>query len=196
MTRLGWWLLLGFAVVIAAFFAFARFRDGGRPVALAPAAPPPAIAVPPIHEKAPIIPVEGVAADQLTDTWGQQRGDDRTHQALDIMAPRGTPVIAATDGTVEKLFESNDGGHTLYVRRNDIALQDYYAHLDSYAPGLSEGMKVKQGQVLGAVGSTGSASEAAPHLHYEIHVMTVGDEWWQGRAINPYPILAAQAAGR
>jgi murein DD-endopeptidase MepM/ murein hydrolase activator NlpD len=195
MTRLGWWLLLGFAVVIAGFFLLARIGHAPAPVSTTvdTAAGP----APTMGGAAPIIPVQGVQPAQLTDSWGQERGGGtRGHQALDIMAPRGTPVLAATSGTVEKLFESKDGGHTIYVRRDDAAWQDYYAHLDSYAPGLSEGMKVAQGEVLGAVGSTGSASEAAPHLHYEIHAMAGADEWWQGRAINPYPILAGQAADR
>jgi peptidoglycan LD-endopeptidase LytH len=191
MTRLGWWLLLGFAAVIAGFFALTRIAQSPAPVTTSVDTASAA------DGAAPIIPVQGVQPTQLTDSWGDERGGGtRGHQALDIMAERGTPVVAAADGTVEKLFESKDGGHTIYVRRDDPAWQDYYAHLDSYAPNLNEGMKVSQGQVLGAVGSTGSASEAAPHLHYEIHAMAGGDEWWQGRAVNPYPILAGQAAAR
>jgi peptidoglycan LD-endopeptidase LytH len=193
MTRLGWWMLLGFVAVIAGFFALTRVVDTPAPVTTkvdtAPAPSP--------GSATPIIPVKGVQAAQLSDTWGQERGGgERSHEALDIMADRGTPVLAATAGTVEKLFESKDGGHTIYVRRDDPAWQDYYAHLDSYAPGLNEGMKVAQGQVLGAVGSTGSASDGAPHLHYEIHAMAGGDDWWQGQPINPYPVLAGQAAAR
>jgi peptidoglycan LD-endopeptidase LytH len=197
VTRLGWWMLFGFTALIAGFFALTRLSHTPAPVATRAAG---GDAVSPEPERgagALTIPVAGVAATQLTDTWGQERGDGaRRHEAIDILAPRGTPVIAAAAGTVEKLFDSHDGGRTVYVRRDDPAWQDYYAHLDSYAEGLSEGMKVAQGQVLGAVGSTGSASEDAPHLHYEIHAMAAGDNWWQGRAINPYPILAGPAAGR
>jgi len=98
-------------------------------------------------------------------------------------------VLAAAAGTVEKIFESSNGGHTVYIRRTDPAWQDYYAHLDGYAPNLREGMAVKQGQQIGQVGSTGDASAEAPHLHYEIHRMAPGDGWWKGTEINPYPIL-------
>jgi murein DD-endopeptidase MepM/ murein hydrolase activator NlpD len=105
------------------------------------------------------------------------------------MAPRGTPVLAAAAGTVEKIFESRNGGHTVYIRRADPAWEDYYAHLDAYAPGLKEGQAVRQGEEIGRVGSTGDASPEAPHLHYEIHRMAPGEGWWQGAEINPYPIL-------
>jgi murein DD-endopeptidase MepM/ murein hydrolase activator NlpD len=98
-------------------------------------------------------------------------------------------VLAAAAGTVEKIFESHNGGHTIYVRRADTGWQDYYAHLDAYAPGLHEGQVVKQGEQIGQVGSTGDASPDAPHLHYEIHQMAPGDGWWKGTEINPYPIL-------
>jgi murein DD-endopeptidase MepM/ murein hydrolase activator NlpD len=137
-----------------------------------------------------IVPVAGVQASQLVDTWGQARAEGtREHHAIDIMAARGTPVLAAAAGTVEKLFESKDGGHTIYVRRTDPAWVDYYAHLDSYAPDLREGVVIRQGQPIGAVGSTGDASPEAPHLHYEIKRMATGEGWWQGENINPYPIL-------
>ncbi|MET0375335.1 MAG: M23 family metallopeptidase [Rhizorhabdus sp.] len=136
-----------------------------------------------------VIPVAGVRADQLADTFGDARGEGRVHDAIDIMAPRGTPVIAAAAGTVEKLFESKLGGTTIYIRRDGGQWIDYYAHLDSYAPGLAEGQKVPQGHMLGTVGSTGSASPEAPHLHYAINAMAPGEAWWQGKAINPYPLL-------
>ncbi len=135
------------------------------------------------------IPVEGVTADQLADTFDDARGDGRVHDAIDIMAPRGTPVISAAAGTVEKLFDSKLGGRTIYVRRTGGQWIDYYAHLDSYAPGLAEGQRVAQGQRIATVGSTGDASEDAPHLHFAINVMAPGEGWWQGKAINPYPLL-------
>ena len=136
-----------------------------------------------------VIPVAGISAAQLADTFDDARGQGRVHDAIDIMAPRGTPVIAAAAGTVEKLFESERGGTTVYIRRTDGQWIDYYAHLDSYAPGLAEGQKVPQGHMIGAVGSTGDASPEAPHLHYAINAMASGESWWQGKAINPYPLL-------
>ena len=109
------------------------------------------------------------------------------------MAPRGTLVIAAAPGTVEKLFFSKGGGGiTAYVRSPDGAWQYYYAHLDAYAPGLHEGQVVRQGDPIGRVGSTGDASPAAPHLHFAINRMDSGQRWWQGTSINPYPLLAGK----
>jgi peptidoglycan LD-endopeptidase LytH len=184
VSRLGWWMLLGFVAVIAAFLALTRVVNG-------PSAPPVTSEQPTVVAGELAIPVTGVTPAQLTDTWGQSRaGGMRAHEAIDIMAPRGTPVVAAAAGTVERIFESKNGGHTVYVRRTDPAWQDYYAHLDAYAPNLSEGMKVAQGQLLGTVGSTGDASPDAPHLHYAISAMAGGDRWHEGKAINPYPILA------
>ncbi|HKR24598.1 MAG TPA: M23 family metallopeptidase [Allosphingosinicella sp.] len=138
-----------------------------------------------------LIPVEGVRADQLRDTFAEARGAGRPHDAIDIMAPRGTAVIAVAEGTVEKLFFSRGGGGiTAYVRSPDRRLIYYYAHLDSYAPGLREGRAVRRGDPIGTVGSTGNASPAGPHLHFAVHEMRPGERWWEGRAVNPYPLLA------
>jgi len=192
MTRLGWTLLILVLLAIGGFVLM--LRQGGvtqapRTATPSPAQPAPAVAAMP-GGGGLIVPVAGVTPDKLTDTWGDARGDGtRQHHAIDIMAPRGTPVLAAAAGTVEKIFESRDGGHTVYIRRADPAWQDYYAHLDAYAPGLKEGQAVKQGQPIGQVGATGDASAEAPHLHYEIHRMAQGEGWWQGQEIDPYPIL-------
>ena len=140
------------------------------------------------------IPVTGIKADQLTDTYDAARGSGRRHDAIDIMAAEGTPVIAAADGKVEKLFNSVRGGITIYVRSPDQKWQYYYAHLQRYAPGLHEGQDVKRGQVIGLVGHTGDASAAGPHLHFAINTMSPGEGWWQGTAINPYPLLAGKKA--
>lgn len=193
MTRVGWALLLVFLIVVGLFAVMVR--NGHAPPAPQAATSSPAPQIAPATAAMPgggglIIPVAGVTPDRLTDTWGDARGDgSREHHAIDIMAPRGTPVLAAAAGTVEKIFESRNGGHTIYIRRPDPAWQDYYAHLDAYAPGLHEGQMVKQGQQIGQVGSTGDASPDAPHLHYEIHRMAPGDGWWKGTEIDPYPIL-------
>lgn len=140
------------------------------------------------------IPVAGVNAKQLTDTFTQARaGGARVHDAIDIMADEGTPVIAATDGTVEKLFFSDGGGGiTAYIRSPDQRWTYYYAHLQGYAPGLAEGQKVKRGQVIGRVGHTGNADAAGPHLHFAINQMRAGEKWHQGSPINPYPLLAGK----
>ena len=136
-----------------------------------------------------LVPVRGVQASQLSDTFTQSRGAGRRHDAIDIMAPRGTPVLAVADGSVEKLFLSKPGGRTIYQFDPDRKVAYYYAHLDAYAPLLAEGQQVRRGQVLGYVGSTGNASAEAPHLHFAIFVLGPEKHWWQGTAINPYPLL-------
>jgi peptidoglycan LD-endopeptidase LytH len=140
------------------------------------------------------IPVSGVKADQLIDTFDQARAAGRRHDATDIMAPEGTPVIAAADGTIEKLFNSVRGGLTIYERSADQKWIYYYAHLSAYAPGLREGQQVKRGQLIGRVGHTGDASAAGPHLHFAINQMAPGERWWHGTPINPYPLLAGKKA--
>jgi len=143
------------------------------------------------------IPVAGVRAAQLSDTYSQARGGGRVHDAIDIMAPAGTQVVAAAGGTVEKLFFSRGGGGiTAYVRSPDGRFIYYYAHLQGYAPGLREGVGIRRGDPIGTVGSTGNASPAGPHLHFAIHAMAQGERWWQGRAINPYPLLAGRDTRR
>jgi len=137
------------------------------------------------------VPVAGVKAEELQDTYTQSRsGGARVHNAIDIMAPHGTPVIAAAPGTVEKLFNSKGGGGiTAYVRSPDGKWMFYYAHLQAYAPGLHEGQVVKQGDAIGLVGSTGNANPAGPHLHFAINKMAAGEKWYDGTPINPYPLL-------
>jgi murein DD-endopeptidase MepM/ murein hydrolase activator NlpD len=142
------------------------------------------------------IPVVGVKPDQLTDTFDSARAAGRRHDAIDIMAAEGTPVIAAADGTIEKLFYSNGGGGiTIYERSPDQKWMYYYAHLQGYAPGLAEGQQVKRGQVIARVDHTGDAVASAPHLHFAINSMGAGERWWQGTPINPYPLLAGKGAG-
>jgi murein DD-endopeptidase MepM/ murein hydrolase activator NlpD len=143
------------------------------------------------------IPVVGVKASQLVDTYTQARaGGARRHDAIDIMAPAGKPVVAAAPGRVEKLFNSQGGGITAYVRSNDGRWMFYYAHLSAYAPGLREGQALPRGALVGFVGATGNANPAGPHLHFAINRMEPGEKWWQGTAINPYPLLAAKPASR
>ena len=135
-------------------------------------------------------PVEGVDADDLRDTFFEARGLGRAHEALDIMAPRGTPVRAVEDGTVVKLFESHGGGGlTIYQFDPSQVFCYYYAHLDAYEPGLREGQSVRRGQTIGYVGSTGNASPDAPHLHFAIFQLTPERQWWTGEPVNPYPVF-------
>ena len=144
--------------------------------------------------RALILPVAGVRPEQLVDTFTQAReGGARVHDAIDIMAPRGTPVIAAAPGRVEKLFVSARGGNTAYVRSLTRTLIYYYAHLDSYAPRLAEGAVVRAGDAIGTVGSTGNANPSAPHLHFAILRSRPDAKWWDATvAVNPYPLLAGR----
>lgn len=136
------------------------------------------------------IPVEGIAAADLVDSFADARSQDRLHDALDIMAPEGTPVLAAADGPVVKLFDSVRGGLTLYQFDEAGQVAFYYAHLQRYAEGVQEDKQLHQGDVLGYVGHTGNANPAAPHLHFAIFVLGPDKRWWDGEAINPYPLLA------
>ena len=178
------------------------------PVTSAPAAPapqpaaPPAAAVPPVGtpplltrppddllERDLAMPVQGVPRTGLQDTYDDARGQGRVHNAIDIMATRGTPVLAVEAGRIAKLFTSKLGGLTIYQYDPTETYCYYYAHLDRYAPGIKEGDQVSRGQVIGYVGSTGDASPDGPHLHFEITRLHADKKWWQGDAINPYPIL-------
>jgi len=185
MNRFGKLLVGLFALLAIGFVLILRFGEKPPP----PAAP--RLAEPP---RDLMVPVSGVASDKLTDTFDQRRdGVSRPHGALDIMADRGTPVIAAGAGTIEKLFESEAGGHTIYVRADGGPFIHYYAHLDSYARGLKEGQHVERGEPIGKVGSTGNADPAGPHLHFAIMRMKPGEAWHQGTPIDPYPWLAGRS---
>lgn len=140
-----------------------------------------------------IMPVQGYDSTRLRDNFDEARGT-RRHDALDIMAPRGTPVVAVDDGEVTKLFTSAAGGITVYQLDPSEKFIYYYAHLDRYAAGLREGAMLKRGDVLGYVGSTGNAPASAPHLHFTIFQLGPDKKWWKGTAVNPYPYLTE--AGR
>lgn len=168
-----------------------------------PASPAPALPLPtaPTVPPAPglaglIVPVQGVIAAQLSDTYSDTRSQGRTHEAIDILAPRGTAVLAVADGAVEKLFDSKQGGLTIYQFEQSGKFAYYYAHLDRYAAGLTEGKALRQGEVIGYVGSTGNADPQAPHLHFSVFVLGPERRWWQGAAVNPYPLLSAPVQGK
>ena len=160
-------------------------------------APPPVIANEPpsmrdAHApRAMIIPVAGVGRGAIRDMFNDARGG-RRHEAIDIMAPTGTPVIATDDGVVKKLFTSKPGGLTVYQFDPDQRFCYYYAHLDRYAPGLHEGQILRRGEVLGYVGTTGNAPKNAPHLHFALIRLDKDRRWWKGTYVNPYPLLASQ----
>ena len=209
MRRLGIILIVIVTAVISSgitsLFWMVSFKGPGSPSAASAPVPEPRQAAPqapPTRAELEIgpsglaIPVAGIKPDALADTYTQSRSGGRIHNAIDIMAPHGTHVVSVAPGTVEKLFFSKGGGGiTVYVRSPDQKWIYYYAHLDAYAPGLEEGQKVKRGDPLGTVGSTGNANPAGPHLHFAIHSMAAGEDWHEGSPINPYPLLAGDKSG-
>lgn len=141
-----------------------------------------------LDPEAVIIPVAGARREDLRPMFDELRGS-RRHRAIDIGAPRGTPVLAAIDGTVGKLFLSRPGGITIYQYDPSREWIYYYAHLDAYAPGLTEGQQLRRGDVIGYVGSTGNAPPGAPHLHFSIEKLAEPGKWWRSEPVDPYPIL-------
>ena len=155
-----------------------------------PAPVKPTVAVPAASSGEELVmPVQGVKASALHSEFNDARGMFRTHQALDILAPRGTPVVAAVDGTVRKLFLSKAGGITIYEFDRNGEKVYYYAHLDRYADGLREGMSVARGDVIGYVGTTGNAPANTPHLHFAVALLTPEKLWWKSTPVDPYPML-------
>lgn len=140
-------------------------------------------------DKPLIIPVAGIRADQLTDTFSDSRSEGRTHDAIDIMAPAETPVLAAADGQIQKLWQSELGGTSIYQLSADQKMIFYYAHLARYADGLTEGKQVRQGDVIAYVGDTGNAGAGNYHLHFSIAVVSDPKRYWEGTNINPFPLL-------
>jgi murein DD-endopeptidase MepM/ murein hydrolase activator NlpD len=135
-----------------------------------------------------VIPVQGVTRAHLRDTFTEPRGG-RVHEALDILAARGTPVLSATDGRLLKLFNSKAGGLMVYATDKSERFILLYGHLDSYAAGLSDGMQLKRGQLIGYVGTTGNAPAGTPHLHFGILRGNPKESWSKGTPVNPYPLF-------
>lgn len=159
----------------------------------AAAKPVPALARPAtLPADALVIPVAGVKRDALRDDFAELRGGTRAHEALDIAAPRATPVLAAVDGTVAKLFLSKPGGITLYEFDPTKQWIYYYAHLDGYADGIAEGQTLHRGDVIGFVGTTGNAPPNAPHLHFAISKAETPGRWWKSQPIDPFPLLTSR----
>ncbi len=155
----------------------------------APPAPDDATAVRELDARDLAMPVEGVSPDQLTRTYHDARSGGREHEALDILAPRNTPVTAVEDGQIARLFHSKAGGITVYQFDPSGRFCYYYAHLERYANGLHEGDRVHRGQVLGYVGTSGNAPENTPHLHFAVFRLTADRHWWEGVPLDPYDIL-------
>jgi peptidoglycan LD-endopeptidase LytH len=145
-----------------------------------------------LREKDLVIPVSGVDASKIEDSFTAARdGGDRQHNALDILAPRNTPIVAADDGVILRMSRNALGGITIYASDKDQAFVYYYAHLDHYHGGLSEGAKIRKGDVLGYVGTTGNAPKDVPHLHFQIMLWRADGKFWDGEPVNPFSVLRA-----
>lgn len=216
--------LLGALTVLFVLWASSGFRtEGGLPAAAprapkqvevqpAPAQPAPDLPAAPASPSSPVpdplaadpdltrrslvLPVQGIRLQDLRDTFTESRSGDRVHEALDILAPRNTPVLAVEDGRVAKLFTSKLGGLTVYQFDPSETYAYYYAHLESYAAGLQEGAMLRRGQVLGYVGTSGNAAPDAPHLHFAIFRLTPQKRWWEGEPVNPFPVLGGAPKDR
>lgn len=169
-----------------------------------PVAPPPPAALPAVVEEDAVeelttrrlsIPVAGVDADDLVDTFDEVRGASRRHEAIDILAPRHTPVVAVEDGTIARLFLSDAGGTTVYQFDPSNRFVYYYAHLESYARDLSEKDRVRRDQVIGYVGTSGNAPSDTPHLHFAIFRLTEERRWWEGTPVDPFAVLTGKRPG-
>lgn len=143
-----------------------------------------------------IIPVAGVRAEDLRDSYGAPRTGGRAHKGVDIPAPRGTPVLAAAEGTIVKRDSNATAGLAVYQRGADGRTIYFYAHLDRWEPRLKEGDLVRQGDVIGYVGDTGNAPKGVYHLHFAMYAVTDPNRWWRGRDINPYPLLIGKPPKR
>jgi len=168
-----------------------------NPAAVAPPSPasvaaPPVVSADPIEElrrRQLTLPVQGISADDIRDNFNETRGGSRRHEAIDVLAPRNTPVLAVEDGRIAKLFLSEAGGITIYQFDPTENYVYYYAHLEAYAPGLKEKDSITRGQVIGYVGTTGNAPRETPHLHFAVFKMTGEKQWWRGTALDPYRVL-------
>ncbi|MGI4733082.1 MAG: M23 family metallopeptidase [Janthinobacterium lividum] len=200
MTRVGWTILAIVVLAAAAFASMVRVGGGGAGATVAAFRSIPAMMSRKSADLSPgllTVPVAGMARVAIADSWGDARaGGTRAHHGTDLIAPVGTPVVAAAPGRVEKLFHSALGGNTLYERSPDGRWLYYYAHLAGYVPGLHEGQAVRPGEPLGYVGDTGDAGAGNYHLHFGLTRVTPDQHWWQGQDVDPFPLLAGRRGSR
>lgn len=140
------------------------------------------------------IPVRGIGPEQLRDTYNDPRSGGRVHNAIDIMAPQGSPVLAAADGVIHRLRTGGLGGITIYQLGEDGRTLLYYAHLERYAAGIREGQRVRRGEVIAYVGDTGNAGRGNYHLHFSVGRLSSMERWWESENVNPYPLLTGSGS--
>lgn len=184
------WFLLGFlAGALLSFIVYYSAQHTTR--AQAKTQPPEPVATAPARPAATdqiASPIAGLKRSELRDSFNETHFGHK-HEAIDIMEPRGTPVLAVADGVIAKLLRSKAGGNMIYQFDRTATYCYYYAHLDHYAEGIADGVEVSRGEVIGYVGSTGNASPNAPHLHFGVNLVGPDHKWWEGTPINPYALL-------
>jgi murein DD-endopeptidase MepM/ murein hydrolase activator NlpD len=149
-----------------------------------------AAAIEKLRDKELTIPVAGVEASRIEDSFTAARdGGERVHNAVDILAPRNTPILAADDGVILRMSSNALGGITIYAADREQQFVYYYAHLDHYKAGIKPGQTVQKGDTIGFVGTTGNAPKDVPHLHFQIMLWPTDGKWWNGEPVNPYPVL-------
>ncbi len=141
-----------------------------------------------------LIPVRGVSLSKIGDSFDAARDNGRRHDAVDILSPRGTPVIAAVAGVILRIGTNALGGNVVWTGDAEMRFVHYYAHLDRYARGLKTGAKIARGTTLGFVGTTGNSPADVPHLHFQVLRVTDAKRWWDGMPVNPYPFLFESGA--
>lgn len=172
-------------------------EGGPTPTPASPApTPSPGSANPDLRQRNLVLPVQGITPEKLQNTFEDSRSGGRVHEAIDILAPRNTPVLAVEDGRVAKLFTSKQGGLTIYQFDPSETYAYYYAHLERYADGVKEGVVLRRGQVIGYVGTSGNAPPETPHLHFAIFRLTPEKRWWEGDPLNPFMILGGRGSDR
>jgi len=175
----GWWLCGGVP-------ALASMAHAGDP---ATSGAPNDAAIATLRHRRLRLPIDNAAVERLEGMFARTRDGNPPHEAVDIVAPRDTPIHAVEDGTIARLFTSNAGGLTIYQFDPDQRFSYYYAHLERYAPGLAEGQRVMRGDVIGFVGTSGNAPSDTPHLHFAIFELEAERQWWSGRPIDPYRVF-------
>ena len=192
----------GGGAALCALLLLAGCRFGKAPAVLSPAAPTGAAALPRalpagvtredyeyLRKRELRLPVADVPFSRLRDTFNDARDGKRVHRAVDIMAPKGTPVLSTDAGRILKLRKGGAGGITIYAVDPAEKFVYYYAHLDRYRRGLAEGQAVQKGDTIGYVGTSGNAPRNFPHLHFQVTRMPPDRKWWAGVAVDPLPLF-------
>jgi murein DD-endopeptidase MepM/ murein hydrolase activator NlpD len=136
-----------------------------------------------------LVPVAGADMTRVEDSFNDPRDGERVHRAIDILAPRGTPIISADDGRIVRMTTSTLGGISMYTVDPDQRIVYYYAHMDHYNDAMTPGKTISRGDTLGFVGTTGNAPKNTPHLHFQVMRWPADGKYWNGEPINPFDLL-------